>query len=446
MASMKLTNTMSGQKEHFEPRHDKKVTMYVCGITPYDYAHVGHGRCYITFDLVYRLLNFLGYSVTYCRNYTDIDDKILVRAAQQLGSAKQYHEITKTYINAFKEDIEKLNCISPSIEPRVTDSIDLIIEFIEKLIEAGKAYVVNGDVYYDVSTFPSYGKLSKQKLDELRAGARVDVREAKKGPLDFALWKKETDGEFWKSPWGYGRPGWHIECSAMAGHYLGEQIDIHAGGADLIFPHHENEIAQSEGRFEKQFARYWLHNGFVMINKEKMSKSLNNFFTLRDVFAQFDPMVIRFYILNHHYRAPLDFSFDDITAIQKSYQRLCKFFAQVEDKAVSTELLQKSATVERMLKFLTDDLNTSGMWGVVFESLPLLQNNQEEAQAVKAVLKQILGLSLQPLQETETNITAEIQQLIEEREQARKAKDWARADIIRDQLAALGYSVKDKKL
>ncbi len=443
---MKFTNTLSGQKEHFTPRHDKKVTMYVCGITPYDYAHVGHGRCYITFDLVYRLLNFLGYSVTYCRNYTDIDDKILVRAAQQLGSAKQYHEITKTFINAYQEDIAKLNCITPQIEPRVTQSIDMIIDFIAKLVEMGKAYVVDGDVYYDVSTFPSYGKLSKQKLDELRAGARVDVREDKRSPLDFALWKKETDGEFWKSPWGYGRPGWHIECSAMAGHYLGEQIDIHAGGADLIFPHHENEIAQSEGRFEKQFARYWLHNGFVMINKEKMSKSLNNFFTLRDVFAQFDSMVIRFYILNHHYRAPLDFSFDDIIAIQKSYQRLCKFFDLVETKELSSEQLQKSATVARMLEFLTDDFNTSGMWGVVFESLPLLQTNKDEARAVKTLLINVLGLTLKPLAEAEVTITPEMQQLLDDREQARKAKDWKQADAIRDQLAALGYSVKDKKL
>ena len=441
---MKIINTLSGQKEILHTQRDKEVKMYVCGITPYDYAHVGHGRCYVTFDLLFRVLNSIGYSVTYCRNYTDIDDKILMRAAEQLGSAAQYAEITKTFITAFKEDLRNLNCISPSIEPRVTDSIDIILTFISKLIDAGKAYVVNGDVYYDVSTFPSYGKLSKQKLNELRSGARVDVREEKKSPLDFALWKNETDGVSWKSPWGYGRPGWHIECSAMAAHYLGEQIDIHAGGADLIFPHHENEIAQSEGLFEKQFAKYWMHNGFVMINKEKMSKSLNNFFTLRDVFARFDPMVVRFYILNHHYRSPLDFSFDDLTSIQKSYQRLCKFFATVD--AALEGVAKESTVVAQMLDFLRDDLNTSGMWGVLFDSLPLLQKDKNEAAAVKEFLHNTLGLTLLPLPEKEVVITPEIQQLLDERQQARAAKDWARSDTLRDQLAALGYEVKDKKV
>ncbi len=441
---MKITNTLSGQKEILQTYTDKQVKMYVCGITPYDYAHVGHGRCYVTFDLLGRVLKSIGYSVTYCRNYTDIDDKILSRAAAQLGSAAQYHEITKTFIAAFQEDMQKLNCIAPHIEPRVTDNIDIILTFISKLVDAGKAYVVNGDVYYDVSTFPSYGKLSKQKLNELRVGARVDVREDKKSPLDFALWKKETDGEFWKSPWGYGRPGWHIECSAMAAHYLGEQIDIHAGGADLIFPHHENEIAQSEGLFEKQFAKYWVHNGFVMINKEKMSKSLNNFFTLRDVFAQFDPMVVRFYILNHHYRSPLDFSFDDLAALQKSYQRLCKFFVSVG--SAPEQLKHGSAVVAQMLDFLRDDLNTSGMWGVLFDSLPLLQKDAHEAAAVKEFLHNTLGLALLPLPEKEVAITPEIEKLLAEREQARVAKDWARADALRDQLAALGYAPKDKKI
>lgn len=443
---MEIINTLSGQKEHFKSRLDRQVSMYVCGITPYDYAHIGHGRCYTVFDLLYRLLTFLDYKVAYCRNYTDIDDKILSRAAKQLGSSSQYAEITKTFIAAFKDDLRQLNCISPTIEPHVTENMDVIITFIQRLVDAGKAYVVDGDVYYDIATFPEYGKLSKQKLNELQAGARVDIRVDKKNPLDFALWKKESDGEFWKSPWGYGRPGWHIECSALAARYLGEQIDIHAGGADLIFPHHENEIAQSEGLFNKQFAKYWMHNGFVMINKEKMSKSLNNFFTLRDVFQQFDPMVLRFYILNHHYRSPLDFSFDDLKSLQKSYQRLCKFFASVDQSAVSVEQMKKSETVYRMLEFLTDDLNTPGMWGVVFESLPLLQENKDECAIVKCFLFQVMGLTLEPLPEKEMVVTSEIERLLQEREQARKAKDWVRADAIRDQLHALGYAVKDKKL
>lgn len=442
---MKITNTLTGQKEHFQELVPGKVSLYVCGITPYDYAHVGHGRCYITFDLLYRLLTFLGYDVTYCRNYTDIDDKILNKAAQQLGSAQRYADITATFIGAFKEDFQKLHCIVPKIEPRVTDNMQEIITFIEGLVKAGKAYVVDGDVYYDISTFPSYGKLSKQKIAELQAGARVDVREIKRNPLDFALWKKETDGQFWKSPWGYGRPGWHIECSAMARTYLGEQIDIHAGGADLIFPHHENEIAQTEGLTGKQFARYWMHNGFVMINKEKMSKSLGNFFTLRDVFKQFDPMVVRFYVLNHHYRAPLEFSFDDLASLQKSYQRLCKFFATLDCAQVTPDKIKESETVKKMLHFLTDDLNTPGAWAVVFESLSELQNNKQEFCSVKTFIQAVFGLDLKPLAEKAVVITPEIQQLLAEREQARAAKDWKRSDTIRDQLAALGYTVQDKK-
>lgn len=442
---MKLTNTLSGHKEIFKPLHGNTVNMYVCGITPYDYAHVGHGRCYTTFDVLYRLLNFLDYDVTYCRNYTDIDDKILVRAAQTYGNAHKYTDITDLFIRAFNSDLEKLNCLKPAIEPRVTQSIELIITFIEGLIAKGTAYVVGGDVYYDIATFPTYGKLSKQKLDELHAGARVDVREGKKSPLDFALWKEETDGVSWKSPWGLGRPGWHIECSAMASKHLAEQIDIHAGGADLIFPHHENEIAQSEGLSEKQFSKYWVHNGFVMVNKEKMSKSLNNFFTLKDVFAQFDPMVIRFYILNHHYRSPMDFSFDDIAATQKSYQRLCRLFHDAARCVVDKATMLQSPIVAKMLEFLEDDMNTSGLFGVVFESLPQLQQDDTERRRVASFLVSVMGLRLEPLPEKEVEITPEIERLIKEREEARAAKEWKRADAIRDQLLALGYNVTDKK-
>lgn len=341
--------------------------------------------------------------------------------------------------------MEALNCLVPTYEPRVTDHIPQIITFIEGLVKKGKAYVVDGDVYYRVSSFPDYGKLSKQKLDELESGARVEVDERKENPLDFALWKSEDEGTFWQSPWGWGRPGWHIECSALASHYLGETIDIHAGGMDLIFPHHENEIAQSEGLSGKPFVRYWMHNAFVRINKEKMSKSLGNFFTLKDVFSEVNPMVLRYYILSHHYRAPLDFSFEDIAAVQKSYQRLCRFFAELKCTDVTDDVMKKSPIVAEMLEFVSDDLNTPGMLGVVFDRLSELRADHAQACAVKTFLQKVLGLSLEVLPEETVAITPEIQKLIDEREKARAAKDWKRADALRDQLLAVGVEIKDKK-
>ena len=265
------------------------------------------------------------------RNFTDIDDKLLNRAAKQLGDKHKYREIASFFINTYHADMVALNCVSPSVEPRVTDHIPEIIAFIEGLVRAGYAYAVSGDVYFQVRKFAPYGALSKRNLDDLCVGARVEVNDKKRDPLDFALWKGEPEGEFWPSPWGYGRPGWHIECSALADNYLSDQIDIHAGGLDLVFPHHENEIAQSEGLHQKQFARYWVHNGFVNIGKEKMSKSLGNFFTLDDVFQQINPMVVRFYYLTHHYRAPLEFSFDTVFALKKTYQRLVSVFGAVPD-------------------------------------------------------------------------------------------------------------------
>lgn len=444
---MKITNTLTSTKEHFKPLSGSNVLLYVCGITPYDYAHVGHGRCYVTFDILYRFLTYMGYKVTYCRNYTDIDDKILVRAAQQLGNSARYPEITQTFITAYQEDMRQLNCLNPHIEPRVTQTIEEIISFIQGLIEKGKAYATDGDVYYDITTFKNYGALSKQKLSELQAGARVDVRQDKRSALDFALWKKETDPAVaFKSPWGMGRPGWHIECSAMAYHHLGEQIDIHAGGADLIFPHHENEIAQTEGLTEKQFAQYWMHNGFVMVNKEKMSKSLGNFFTLKDVFKQFDPMVVRYYIANHHYRSPMEFSFDDLQSCTKSYQRLATFFAQSpKQKQYTIDELNSDPVIRKMVAFLQDDLNVSGMWGVVFESLDAMKSDSEQRGKVKQFLQETMGMTLVPLPEKEQVLTPEIEALLVERETARKNKNWALADSIRDQLIALGYQVQDKK-
>lgn len=440
-----LTNTLTGKKEPFKSIEPNKVKLYLCGITPYSDSHIGHGRCYVAFDVLYRLLKFLGYKVTYCRNFTDIDDKLLNKATEQLGDKFKYHQIADKYIAAYHEDMRLLNCLSPDFEPRVTENIPEIISFIAGLIQKGHAYEVDGDVYFDISSFPAYGALSKHKLEDLRAGARVDVREQKRDPLDFALWKAEPEGTFWPSPWGYGRPGWHIECSALARKFLGDLIDIHAGGLDLVFPHHENEVAQSEALLGHRFANYWLHNGFVTVDKEKMSKSLGNVFNLREICTLYDPMVIRFYLINHHYRAPLDFSKESIEATQKTYQRLCKAFEPFQ-AGKDLEAIKSSPYVQRMLAFLCDDLNAVGMLGVLFEELKEILNNSQEASLVKGFIIEVLGLRMIPLPETQVEITPEIQKLLDEREAARKNKDWARADAIRDELASLGFEIQDKKL
>lgn len=433
---------MSGKKELFKPQNPDRVALYVCGITPYDYAHIGHGRCYVVFDTLYRLLQFFGYNVTYCRNFTDIDDKLLDRAQRDTGNKFNYNQIAQKFIDAYHEDIQVLNCLSPAYEPRVTETIAEIIAFIKGLIEKGKAYQSGNDVYFSIESFPAYGKLSKRHLDELMAGARVAVNEQKRNPLDFALWKGEAEGTFWQSPWGWGRPGWHIECSAMAQKFLGDTLDIHGGGMDLIFPHHENEIAQSESLTLKPLTNYWLHNAFVRINQEKMSKSLGNFFTLRDVFKEYDPMLVRFMILNHHYRSPLDFSFEDLEALRKTYQRLCNLFKETQ---AQRSFIEKSAVAQKMLDFLRDDLNVAGMWGVVFENFGVLQENEQERAAVKYIIQELLGLTLVPLPEKTVAMTPEIEKLLQERAAARAAKDWAKSDQLRDQLKQLGYEVQDKK-
>ncbi len=438
-------STLSAQKEQLKPLKAPTISLYVCGITPYDNAHIGHGRVFVTFDLLYRLLTFLGYKVTYCRNFTDIDDKLITKAHKEFGDPLKYHEIAQRYIASFNRDMKALNLEKPIHEPLVTEHIPEIIQFIVDLIAKNKAYQVNGDVYYRIAQFPSYGKLSKQKLDELRAGARVQVNEKKEDPLDFALWKSEQEGTFWNSPWGWGRPGWHIECSALAKKYLGEQIDMHGGGADLTFPHHENEIAQTEGLTGKQFAQLWLHCAFVNVNKEKMSKSLGNFFTLNDTFAQFDPMVIRYYYLTHYYRTPLDFSFDDIKSAQKAYQKICLYFVDVQAQKHDLPTLQKIEAIALMLAFVQDDLNTPGMLGVLFTFMQTKQPS-EIKKAVKYVLQSVLGLTLEPLPEKRVVITTEIQKLLDEREQARKEKNFKRADEIREQLRIIGVDLHDKKM
>ena len=440
-----IFNTLSGKKEEFKPLKAGKIALYVCGITPYDFAHVGHARVYANFDVFYRLCKFLGYEVTYCRNFTDIDDKILKKAEAKFGDRQRYADITKEYISAYHADMKQLGCLSPDHEPRVTDNIPEIIAFIQGLIDAEKAYAVDGDVYFEVRKFSEYGKLSRRKIEDLQSGARVEINDKKKNPLDFALWKSEPEGEFWKSPWGYGRPGWHIECSALAARYLGQEIDIHAGGLDLIFPHHENEIAQSESLHGKQFARYWMHNGLVRIDKEKMSKSLGNFFTAREVFKQFDPTVVRFYLLSHHYRTPLEFSFEDLAVAHKSYQRLCRAFENVVCDSISHQAMQQSSVVKKMLEHLTDDVNTQGALGVLFSYIADLPEKRDELCAVKQFMSDLFGLSLETIVEKEKEITTEIQDLIDARKKARLEKDWKNADALRYQLSELGFFVEDKK-
>lgn len=441
-----FTNTLTGKKESFKNQKNNQVSMYVCGITPYDFAHIGHGRCYVTFDFIYRLLTFLGYDVSYCRNFTDIDDKILKRVQQELGDIARYQEITQKYIASFQDDMKQLNCHDPQHQPRVTQMVPEIISFVQKLIDKGHAYEHDGSVYFKVASFQEYGKLSKQNIQELRSGARVDIVEGKQDPLDFALWKRDDQVGF-ESPWGQGRPAWHIECSVMAQEIFKGTVDIHGGGMDLIFPHHENEIAQSESLFSYPFVNYWLHNAFVQINKEKMSKSLGNFFTLQDVFEKFNPMVIRFYFLKHHYRNPLDFSFDDIQAAGTTYKRLVNVFKDVSIKSVhDVELVKQNYIVEKMINSLQDDFNTSGALGVLFEKLSLLQDDDQAKALVKYFLVEVFGLTLQPIKEAEVAITPEIQKLIDDREQARAAKDWKRSDEIRDQLQQLGIALHDKKM
>lgn len=439
-----LTNTLTKQKELFVPCTPEKVLMYVCGITPYDNAHVGHGRCYVTFDILYRLLKFIGYQTTYVRNFTDIDDKLLNRAQKELGDRMRYHEIAERYMRSFSDDMHKLNCLTPDKEPRATQTINEIIALIQQLITKGHAYEINGDVYFSVRSFSDYGKLSGRNLEDLCAGARVEINELKRDPLDFALWKSEPDGTFWKSPWGYGRPGWHIECSAMASTLLAPHIDIHGGGMDLIFPHHENEIAQSEGVYGPTFSNYWIHIAFVRINQEKMSKSLNNFFTLKQIFDEFEPMVLRFYYISHNYNIPLDFSFEGLTSAHKAYNKLCRILARASSQVAPSEILQNTIA-KQIIDFLCDDLNAAGALGVVFEHADQLAAQPAQAATVRTIFTTILGLPLQQVATKEIKITPEIQQLIDQRTQARAEKNWQKADELRDELRKLGVEIQDKK-
>jgi cysteinyl-tRNA synthetase len=445
MLKIKLTNTLTRKKEFFVPLENNSVKMYVCGITPYDYSHLGHGRCYVNFDILVRLLKFLEYNVNYVRNFTDIDDKILKKAENQ-GDINFYPKIAKTFIEAYHLDMKSLGNLKPDHEPRVTQYIPKIIKFVADLIKKDKAYVIDTDVYFDISKYTEYGKLSGRDLDEQKTGARIDVDQRKHNPGDFALWKGNNEALFWKSPWGFGRPGWHIECSVMAQELLGQTIDIHGGGMDLIFPHHENEIAQSEGLHDKKFARYWLHNAFITINKEKMSKSLGNFVTLKDIFNIYNPMVLRYFFLQHNYRTPIDFSDEELKASQVAYKKLINCFGHQSDSTIGMADILKNTLAKKIIEALCDDLNTPRALGVIFENFTEIKEDVQAKLAIQAIIQNILGLDLYPIEETQTIVTLEIQTLINQREQARKDKNWALSDQIRDQLKKLGYEGKDKKI
>lgn len=480
--SIRIFNTLSGNKEEFFPIREGKVGMYVCGVTVYDLCHIGHARSAIVFDTIYRYFRYKGYEVTFVRNFTDIDDKIIKRANDE---GVDYKVIAERYIKEFYNDMGSLGLEKPTYEPKATEHISDMIAIISTLIKKGFAYQANGDVFFSVEKFKGYGKLSKRNLDEMRAGARVEVDEKKANPLDFALWKASKPGEpFWESPWGKGRPGWHIECSVMSQKYLGETFDIHGGGKDLIFPHHENEIAQSEAASGKPFARYWIHNGFVNINKEKMSKSLGNILTIKQIIKDWHPEVVRLFLLSSHYRSPLDFSFDGLaeartnlnrfyTTLKAVQEELAKPIGNLIGKENLTNLEKYRQTIDsfkdRFEEAMDDDFNTANALGNFYElqrclnkllDILKLKPSEEIHSMLKKALKHfselgwVLGLFREdPVAYIEKekkeglkrlNISEEeIERLILERNKARKEKDWKKADEIRSELLSKGIILED---
>ncbi|MBE3570507.1 MAG: cysteine--tRNA ligase [Bacillales bacterium] len=454
--SIQLYNTLTRRKETFVPLEEGKVKMYVCGPTVYNYIHIGNARPAIVFDTVRRYLEFRGYDVHYVSNFTDVDDK-LIRAARELG--EDVPTLANRFIHAYFEDVESLGCKRADIHPRVTENMDIIIEFIRTLEKKGYAYEVDGDVYYRTRKFKDYGKLSHQSIDELKVGARIEVGEKKEDALDFALWKAAKEGEIsWDSPWGKGRPGWHIECSAMARHYLGDTIDIHAGGQDLTFPHHENEIAQSEALSGKTFARYWMHNGYININNEKMSKSLGNFVLVHDIIQKHDPEVLRFFMLSVHYRHPINYSEELLENAETSLERLKTSYQNLKHrKEASTNLtendhewLEKIQQLhDEFVNEMDDDFNTANAISVLFElsrqaNYYLMEKHTSE-KVISAFMKEfedlfsVLGLKL----EVNEWLDEEIEQLIEKRNQARRERNFQLADEIRDQLKNMNIILED---
>ena len=450
---LQIYNTLTQQKEKFTPIEAGKVKMYVCGITTYDYCHLGHGRMLVVFDVIVRFLRASGLDVTYVRNITDIDDKIINRA-NELGIA--FDELAGKFIDIMHEDEKALNILPPDIEPRATGHMGEIIQMVETLIAKGIAYAAdNGDVYYSVKEFPDYTKLSHRNLDELLAGARIEVETAKKDPRDFVLWKAAKEGEpGWDSPWGFGRPGWHIECSAMSTKCLGNTFDIHGGGSDLIFPHHENEIAQSEGATGEEFARVWIHNGSLRIDNEKMSKSLNNFFTIRDVLAEYPAEVVRFFLVSSHYRSAINYSRDNL---QQSYSALERLYNALKGLDYQTMNAKQGTDYEtRFNAAMEDDFNSPEAISVLYELARdinrLKQSGDDDALPLAALLVK-LGTILGVLQQLPQDFLREgsddfdadyIDGLIQQRNTARAEKNWAVADEIRDKLSALNVIVEDK--
>jgi cysteinyl-tRNA synthetase len=478
--ALRVYNTMTKKKEELVPLQEGRIGMYACGVTVYDLCHIGHARSALVFDVIYRYLRYKGYEVTYVRNFTDVDDKIIKRAQEEdVGT----EEIATRYIEEFYADMGALGLKEPTIEPKATEHIPEMIALVQQLIEKGHAYQSGGDVYYAVESFPGYGKLSKRTLDEMQAGARVEVDERKRNPLDFALWKAAKPGEpSWESPWGQGRPGWHIECSAMSQKYLGDTLDIHGGGKDLIFPHHENEIAQAEGATGRPFVRYWLHNGFVNIEKEKMSKSLGNFLTIKEILKEHHSEVVRLFLLSRHYRSPIDFSSQGMEEARGNLERFYQTLAGIDEviaQEKAREPIPEGLSPEEMAVYrraeefpdtfaeaMDDDFNTAVALAALFELSHdlnrILQDPSPHAPQVLhkgreafAVAGEVLGIfqedpraflekERQRMIQALTTITPEeIEKLITEREEARKNKAWARADEIRDHLASQGIILED---
>jgi len=459
---MRIYNTINRKKEEFIPQRDDEVKIYVCGPTVYNYFHIGNARPFVVFDTFRRYLEYRGKRVNFVQNFTDVDDKIIARAREEGVSSR---EIGEKYIAEYFKDAEALGVRRATKHPRVTENIEAIVEFVELLTERGYAYEQDGDVYFDTEAYEGYGKLSGQDLSELKAGARVDVDERKKNPLDFALWKKAKEGEdlAWESPWGAGRPGWHIECSAMSKKYLGDTIDVHAGGQDLIFPHHENEIAQSEAANGTVFANYWMHNGYITIAGEKMAKSKGNFFTVRDILKDYDGEVIRYFLLAGHYRNPIDFSRELMEQSKNALARMYNAKENLEHLASKSDLeftveegkalAALDAHREKFVRAMDEDLNTADAIAAIFELIADVNKRAREgvsgdyangALALITELANVLGL-LEEKEEEEGRgeEAAELAALIAERETARAEKNWGRADEIRDLLKARGVTLKD---
>lgn len=456
---IKIYNTLTRKKEQFIPINEGKVNMYVCGPTVYNYIHLGNARPIIVFDTIRRYLEYKGYEVNYIQNFTDVDDKIINKA---IDTGKTAKEIAEEFIEQYFSDANALGVRKADVHPKVTENMDEIIEFIETLINKGAAYVVDGDVYFKTLSFKEYGKLSKQSIDDLLVGARIEVDNKKENPLDFALWKSAKPNEiYWGSPWGHGRPGWHIECSTMAKKYLGETIDIHAGGADLIFPHHENEIAQSESLTNKTFAKYWIHNGYITIDNEKMSKSLGNVFIVKDLLDKYDSKVLRFLILSVHYRHPINFSEDLIIQAKNSLDRIETTYINLTHRLESASFASETNNelvkdlhylVKRFDDEMDDDFNTANAITVIFElikkvNIYLRRDNvfKEELLGIKEVLSKWLNiLGLDTFINNDGDIEdAWIEQLIKERTIAKQNKDWVKADEIRDKLNTAGVIIED---